>query len=46
MAYAIERSDHEKETIRLISVRQASRKEREAYSRFTDWFFEYFRSHR
>ncbi|NGZ11693.1 MAG: hypothetical protein CV088_20365 [Nitrospira sp. LK70] len=34
--YTIKRRDHEKEIIRLISARQASRKERQAYARFTD----------
>ena len=36
VVYTIGRTDNEKETIRLISARQASRREREAYSRFTD----------
>lgn len=30
--YTIKRRDHEKEIIRLISARQASRKERQAYA--------------
>ena len=30
--YTIRRTDHEKEIIRIISARQASRKERQAYS--------------
>jgi len=34
--YTTRRRDHEKEIIRLISARQASRKERQAYARFTD----------
>lgn len=36
VVYTIKRTDNEKETIRIISALQASRKEREAYSRFTD----------
>ncbi|MCS6264216.1 MAG: BrnT family toxin [Nitrospira sp.] len=32
VVYTIRRRDHEKETIRLISARQASRKERQAYT--------------
>ncbi|MBS0184343.1 MAG: BrnT family toxin [Nitrospira sp.] len=34
--YTIRRKDHEKEIIRLISARQASRSERQAYVRLTD----------
>ncbi|WP_447603749.1 BrnT family toxin [Nitrospira sp. Nam80] len=36
VVYTLRRAEDEKETIRIISARQASRKEREAYSRFTD----------
>lgn len=36
VVYTIRRMDHEKETIRIISARQASRKERKAYARFAD----------
>ncbi|MBK9996287.1 MAG: BrnT family toxin [Nitrospira sp.] len=32
VVYTIRRRGHEKETIRLISARQASRKERQAYT--------------
>jgi uncharacterized DUF497 family protein len=35
VVYTIRR-EHEKETIRIISARQASRKERQAYARLTD----------
>ena len=35
VVYTIRR-EHEKETIRIISARQASRKERQAYTRLTD----------
>lgn len=37
--YTLRRKHHEKETIRLISARQASRKERQAYARFADRLF-------
>jgi uncharacterized DUF497 family protein len=30
--YTLRRTNHEKETIRIISARQASRKERKAYA--------------
>jgi uncharacterized DUF497 family protein len=36
VVYTIKSKDDEEETIRIISARQASRKEREAYSRFAD----------
>lgn len=36
VVYTIRRTDNEKETIRIISARQASRKERKAYSGLTD----------
>ena len=36
VAYTIRRSEHEKETIRIISARQASRKERQAYAGLPD----------
>jgi uncharacterized DUF497 family protein len=36
VVYTVRRVDHEKETIRIISARQASRRERAAYSRLTD----------
>jgi uncharacterized DUF497 family protein len=36
VVYTIRRTGDEKETIRIISTRQASRREREAYARFTD----------
>jgi uncharacterized DUF497 family protein len=36
VVYTIRRTEHEKETIRIISARQASRREREAYSRLAD----------
>ncbi|MBH0198548.1 MAG: BrnT family toxin [Nitrospira sp.] len=36
VVYTVRRQSHEKETIRIISARQASRKERAAYARFTD----------
>jgi uncharacterized DUF497 family protein len=36
VVYTIRRTEHEKETIRIISARQASRKERKAYSRLAD----------
>jgi uncharacterized DUF497 family protein len=35
VVYTIRR-EHEKETIRIISARQASRRERQAYTRLTD----------
>ncbi|GAB1723021.1 MAG: BrnT family toxin [Nitrospira sp. CR1.1] len=34
VVYTVRRVDHEKETIRIISARQASRKERQAYAGF------------
>ena len=36
VVYTVRRRDHEKEKIRIISARQASRKERQAYSRLTN----------
>jgi uncharacterized DUF497 family protein len=36
VVYTIRRGDREKETFRIISTRQASRKEREAYARLAD----------
>jgi hypothetical protein len=36
VVYTIRRTAHEKETIRFISARQASRKERQAYARLAD----------
>jgi uncharacterized DUF497 family protein len=36
VVYTIRRTTHEKETIRIISARQASRKERQAYARLAD----------
>ncbi|THI91166.1 MAG: BrnT family toxin [Nitrospira sp. CG24A] len=36
VVYAIRRTTHEKETIRIVSARQASRKERQAYARLAD----------
>jgi uncharacterized DUF497 family protein len=36
VVYTVRRRNHEKEIIRIISVRQASRKERAAYAKFTD----------
>ena len=36
VVYTIRRTDNEKETIRIISARQASRRERQAHSRFAD----------
>ena len=36
VVYTKRRSEHGKESIRIISARQASRKERQAYARFTD----------
>jgi uncharacterized DUF497 family protein len=36
VVYMIRRADDEKETIRIISARQASRKERQAYSGLGD----------
>ena len=36
VVYTVRRTEHEKETIRIISERQASRKERKAYSRLAD----------
>jgi uncharacterized DUF497 family protein len=36
VVYTIRRTAHEKETIRIISARQASRKERQAYARLGD----------
>lgn len=36
VVYTVRRTEHEKETVRIISARQASRKEREAYSRLAD----------
>jgi uncharacterized DUF497 family protein len=36
VVYTIRRSKHEKETVRIISARWASRKERKAYSRLQD----------
>ncbi|WP_090898950.1 BrnT family toxin [Candidatus Nitrospira nitrificans] len=36
VAYTVRRSDHEKPTIRIISARQSSRKERQAYARLAD----------
>jgi uncharacterized DUF497 family protein len=36
VVYTVRRQSDEKETIRIISARQASRKERTAYSRLTD----------
>ena len=36
VVYTMRRTEHEKETIRIISARPASRREREAYTRLTD----------
>ena len=36
VVYTIRRRDYENETIRIISARQASRKERQAYTRLAD----------
>ena len=36
VVYTIRRAGDEKETIRIISARQASRREREAYARLAD----------
>ncbi|NOT96623.1 MAG: BrnT family toxin [Nitrospira sp.] len=36
VVYTIRRRDHEKETVRIISARQASRKERQAYAGLAD----------
>jgi uncharacterized DUF497 family protein len=36
VVYTIRRRVHEKETIRIISARQASRKERQAYTRLAN----------
>lgn len=36
VVYTIRRREHEKEKIRIISARQASRKERQAYTRLAD----------
>jgi uncharacterized DUF497 family protein len=36
VVYTRRRSEHGKESIRIISASQASRKERQAYARFTD----------
>jgi uncharacterized protein len=36
VVYTIRGATHEKETIRIISARQASRKERQAYARLAD----------
>jgi hypothetical protein len=36
MVYTIRRREHEKETIRIISARQASRQERQTYARLAD----------
>lgn len=36
VVYTIRRTEHEKETIRIISAGQASRREREAYARLAD----------
>jgi uncharacterized DUF497 family protein len=36
VVYTIRRARHEKKTIRIISARQASRKERQAYTRLAD----------
>ncbi|MER3424995.1 MAG: hypothetical protein C4293_18965 [Nitrospiraceae bacterium] len=36
VVYTTRRTGDEEETIRIISARQASRKERQAYSRFAD----------
>ena len=36
VVYTTRKVAHEKETIRIISARQASRKERQAYARFPD----------
>jgi uncharacterized DUF497 family protein len=36
VVYTIRRREHEKEKIRIISARQASRKERQAYARLAD----------
>ncbi|TKB60655.1 MAG: BrnT family toxin [Nitrospira sp.] len=36
VVYTIRRTTHEKETIRIISARPASRKERQAYTRLAD----------
>jgi uncharacterized protein len=36
LVYTTRRAEHEKETIRIISARPASRRKREAYTRLTD----------
>lgn len=36
VVYTVRRTNREKETIRIISARQASRKERQAYAGLTD----------
>jgi uncharacterized DUF497 family protein len=36
VVYTIRRREHEKETIRIISARQASRQERQTYARLAD----------
>jgi uncharacterized DUF497 family protein len=36
VVYTVRRTEHDQETIRIISARQASRKERQAYARFAD----------
>jgi uncharacterized DUF497 family protein len=36
VVYTKRRREHEKEAIRIISARQANRKERQAYARLTD----------
>jgi len=36
VVYTMRSTEHEKETIRIISARSASRREREAYTRLTD----------
>jgi uncharacterized protein len=36
VVYTVRRTEHEKEKYRIISARQASRREREAYARLAD----------
>ena len=36
VVYTIRRTEHEQEKFRIISARQASRRERQAYTRLTD----------
>ncbi|MCS6294501.1 MAG: BrnT family toxin [Nitrospira sp.] len=45
VVYTIRRRNHEKETIRIISARQASRKERHAYAGRADSFLRHSGGH-